>query len=76
MAHLDAGGLAPEEAAYALAVAAADEAVAPAAGAAGEAEPPPAPALAGARDGGEGGVGARVTTGALLHRAPWLGSSG
>ena len=71
MADLDAGGLAPEEAEYLLAVAAAEEAaaeevVAPAAGAAGEAEPPPAPALAGARDGGEGGGGAGSGSGAAL----------
>ena len=71
MADLDAGGLAPEEAEYLLAVAAAEEAgaeeaVAPAAGAAGEAEPPPAPALAGARDGGEGGGDAGSGSGAAL----------
>ena len=71
MADLDAGELAPEEAEYLLAVAAAEEAaaeevVAPAAGAAGEAEPPPAPALAGARDGGEGGGGAGSGSGAAL----------
>ena len=71
MADLDAGELAPEEAEYLLAVAAAEEAgaeeaVAPAAGAAGEAEPPPAPALAGARDGGEGGGDAGSGSGAAL----------
>jgi hypothetical protein len=73
MADLDAGGLAPEEAEYLLAVAAAEEAdaeeveiIAPAAGAAGEAEPPPAPALAGARDGGEDGGGAGSGSGAAL----------
>ena len=71
MADLDAGELAPEEAEYLLAVAAAEEAaaeevVAPAAGAAGEAEPPPAPALAGARDGGEGSGDAGSGSGAAL----------